>query len=112
MNLVFIKNKLTFEGTQLAVMDDFISARITKDHLTNDFFSFLHLMIQVLKTQPDPLTRGNFKKTTKTILSTMTTMDIEKYRDINRSKEVKDEFERIVQYLSIVAVDASLNLEL
>lgn len=66
-------------------------------------------MIQALRSLGDPETKGLMLKSTTAILESLSKLDVAKYKSIGGKKEIKDEFERIVQYLALISVDASLN---
>ena len=57
----------------------------------------------------DGETRGLMIKTSSAILDSLSKLNADKFKSLNESKEIKDEFERIVQYLAVVSIDASLN---
>lgn len=76
----------------------------------DDYFSLLHVLVSMLKETSES-GKKRFKKTISVVLSSLKDLDIAKFKDIRTNRALKDELERIVQFLGITASDISFNLE-
>jgi hypothetical protein len=94
LNLLVVKYKFSnFTDKDLTTLDSFISKRLKHENLSSDYFSFLHLIIQVQRSITDSSNKHLFLNTTKAILRSISQMNLAKYSKMEG--ESQDEFERI-----------------
>ena len=110
MNQFFTVLKLQFNDDHIAVIDGVIANIIEQNliKVKDDYFSLLHMLISMFKETSES-GKKRFKKTTTVVLSSLADLEISKFKAISTDRAVKDELERIVQFLGIAATDFSFN---
>ena len=79
--------------------------------MQNDLFSILHLFISILKNTRDIHARQTLKGSRTFLVNVIKVIPASYFKDIGVKKEKKDEFDRIVQFLSVVGTEMSFNIE-
>lgn len=105
---------MPFNEHHIAIIDGVFAKKIAdnKSFVKKDYFSVLHLFITMFKETQRELAKKHFKKSVVAILKSLETIDSKNYLSIGTDRKAKDEFERIVQFMTQTIVEVSLNIEI
>lgn len=112
MNSLFNLSKVKMTADSMKAFDDFFSDKLEAFKDKIDYFSVLHLIINALKNTHDIRVRYNMKSTIRFILTQLSSIDPGKYAEIGTNKDKMEKFQRIVQFISLISTETSLNHDL